>query len=101
MFRYAISVLALVSYPLSALAQPNIPSWCCPSTCQVIDGSTDTITSIEERGPTASSRNEKTIPYSKNLFLGDAPDGLSRACIGFDAFGDPEIKCLFSPLPLI
>ena len=100
MLRYAISFLALALHPSPTLAEPDIPSWCCPGTCQVEDGSSNSVLSTEERGPTALRHYEKTIPFSKDLFRGNAPDGLTRVCIGFDAFGDPEIKCLFSPLPL-
>jgi hypothetical protein len=93
-------MLALAAYPSLSGAEPDIPSWCCPSTCQVIDGTVGIVLATEQRGATALSWGEKKIPFSKNLFRGDAPDGSTRVCIGFDAFGDPEIKCLFSPLPL-
>ena len=101
MKRYAISFLALAMCPSPTLAEPDIPSWCCPLTCQVVDGSTDNVLLTDESGPFALIRHERTIPFSKDLFRGNAPDGLTRVCVGYTAFGDPEIKCLFSPLPLM
>lgn len=101
MIRYTILVMALASFISPAFAEQDIPTWCCPSTCQVIDGSTDEVSSTDERGATDFSHNEKTIPFSNDLYRGNAPDGLTRVCIGFNTFGDPEIKCIFSPLPLI
>ena len=100
MIRYAIFIFALTTFPSPSLAEPDIPSWCCPSTCQVIDGAVGIVSSTGQRGSAVRIGDQKKIPFSKNLFRGDAPDGLTRVCIGFDAFGDPEIKCLFSPLPL-
>lgn len=100
MFRYTISLLAVAAFPSVALAGPDIPSWCCPSTCQVANGSITITPSIGQSGEAAIVLGEKRIPFSKNYFRGDAPDGQTRLCIGFDAFGNPEVKCLFSPLPL-
>ena len=101
MIRHAVSFLALAIFSSPTSAESDIPSWCCPLTCQVVDGSTDNVLLSDERGPVALSRHEMTIPFSKDLFHGNAPDGLTRVCIGYTAFGDPEIKCLFSPLPLM
>ena len=97
MIRYAIFILPLTLYPTSTLSESVIPSWCCPVTCQVVDGNTDNALLIDERGQTALSRNGQTIPFSRDLFRGIANDGLTRVCIGYTDFGDPEIKCLFSP----
>ena len=101
MIRYTISFLALAIFPSPTMAELDIPIWCCPSTCQFIDGDADNVLLNDERGPIAFSRNGETIPFSKDMFRGNAPDGLTRVCIGYTFFGDPEIKCLISQMPLM
>ena len=37
MIRYAIFLLPLILYTSPTVAEPDIPVWCCPITCQVVE----------------------------------------------------------------
>lgn len=100
MKRYPMFILVLIAFPSMAQAEPAIPSWCCPNACQIVEGSTMLDSSNGPGGLSASAVDGRELPFSENLYRGETRDGLTRICVGFNAFGDPEIKCVLSPPPL-
>ena len=87
-------VMALAATPAGAA---NIPSWCCPNTCQAA-GVSFRIAYPRERGEEVQViQNGQSIPLSGSFYLGEAADSQVHICIGFDAFGNREVKCLLTP----
>ncbi|MGR3323099.1 MAG: hypothetical protein ACU0DK_14345 [Pseudooceanicola sp.] len=94
MIRYLVPVaglgLSLGGSP--ATAEPFIPSWCCPNTC-IADGADGSRTGFK----VGRAGEGDGIPMSRNLYVGESPDNQTLVCIGFDDFGNKQVKCLFLP----
>jgi len=93
----ALLVAIPIGSPPLAHAEPAAPSWCCPTSCISTEGPVD----IGPTGVTAhlggAGAGARTVPFSKNIFLGQSPDEKVHLCIGFTDFGDRELKCLLIP----
>lgn len=96
MFRLAACCLIVVMSTILADAEPNYPSWCCPRSCKSTDRTTKIVTTPD--GTMQVLQDGQVIPFSENYYRGDTQKNRIQICIGFDAFGNREVKCLFSPL---
>jgi len=47
--------------------------------------------------PTSVRLGTRDIPVSEQTIIAPSTDGELYACIGYDPFGDPELKCLLIP----
>lgn len=89
----AFSLLSAVSanVPQSA-AEEWYPQECCPQSCMESGGRGMT---GEQAG--TSLLGGQRLPLAKNALVEEAPDRKLHFCIGYDDFGTPEIKCMFTP----
>ncbi len=86
-----LGLAAALSGPAIA-ADGAVPDWCCPESCRVAGRSV-----VLGADGVSLPGTGRVIPYARNVYLGEARDGRVRICIGFDDFGDREVKCLFAP----
>ena len=93
-FKVAIAILvASQAHGDPLLAEPWYPTRCCPLTCKTVSGFNPEI-ALSDLGGT----DHGTGPaITRNTLVGVAPDNRTHVCIGFDEFGNPELKCLFRP----
>ncbi|MCH5374027.1 MAG: hypothetical protein JJ992_08625 [Planctomycetes bacterium] len=93
----AVCLLAIGLNAGIASAEMTYPILCCPDTCRTVDRSNAFISVGDGTDRRGVRRGASVIPLADNVFMGQAPDNQVHACVGFDAFGDEEIKCLFTP----
>lgn len=89
----------LAALPSAAPAADwSYPNQCCPISCAPIDA-TERLEGEPVSAPRAvfTARHGR-LPVPAGLPLRQSPDGRIHICVGFDPFGDPEVKCLFVPL---
>jgi hypothetical protein len=78
-------------------AEMRYPTLCCPNTCKPVDRVNAFVRIGDGSLRRGVRRGSSVLPFADNVFIGEAPDNQVHACVGFDAFGDEEIKCLFTP----
>ena len=81
----------------SCLAQSWYPQLCCPNSCLTISEAPGVIVDYNDRPHGSLMMAGQGLPLSGNLFVGASPDNRTHVCIGYDSFGNKEIKCLFTP----
>jgi hypothetical protein len=92
---YALTLAGTIS--ASTLAADNIPARCCPNSCEIATGAMEYGTASGRTRRTGIRQNGEFVPLSRNIYLGESPDDRARICIGFDTFGNKEVKCMFTP----
>lgn len=98
MFRRIIASLPLIALPAIAVAEATqTPVWCCPDQCISDDGSAALVPGNAASGDFDLILNGVRVPVMPGAFQGTAPDSLMRYCLGYNAFGDLQVKCLFVP----
>lgn len=98
MYLPILPAIALAALPLSATAQgTEKPIWCCPEFCGEADETAALMPRDDESGAYDLVLNGRAIPVMPDAFHGTAADSPMQYCLGFDAFGNQQIKCLFIP----
>lgn len=96
MLRILFGCLPFLIAPSTVVAEVP-PVWCCPDQCKV-----------DESGATLLPRNDGSsefdlllsdgrVPVMPGAFHGTSEGQPVKYCIGYDAFGNRQIKCLFIP----
>lgn len=86
-------LLIAVSVNAAPLAAEEwYPRECCPQTCVASGGR-----EMTEAQAGKSLLGGQRLPLAKNALVGEAPDRKLHLCVGYDDFGNPEIKCMFTP----
>lgn len=97
-------LLILFSAWFALGASPQSGSWypreCCPKTCTMIEA--PQLKALLKQGGerTITLSTHQKLPVPKKLEARESKDGEYHACIGYDAFGDLEVKCLFVPVTM-
>ena len=96
-FRKVLMAMAGALVVSPTHAQNWYPVVCCPNSCL----SFDEIPQLTGHGigQLHGSRGlaVQRLPFSKDLHVGTSPDAKTHVCVGYDSFGNKEIKCMFTP----
>lgn len=93
------STLFLV-VPANLFAEPgaiSTPAWCCPNQCQIDDGGARLLPREDGSGEFDLLLEDVRVPVMPGAFHGMSESGPMRYCVGYDTFGNRQIKCLFVP----
>lgn len=93
-----IFVTALAIVP-GAMTQADswYPRQCFPLTCAPVEDTDQFGTESGASSRAIISSQHGRVPIPSGLPLRPSPDGRMHVCVGYDAFGDMEVKCLFAP----
>ncbi len=91
------AVALLMALGATPAAAGSIPSWCCPNTCEAAGVSFEVAYPRGRGAQVQVIQNGQSIPLSGSFYLGEATDNQVHVCIGFNAFGNPEVKCQLTP----
>ncbi len=95
--KLALLITFAVGSPMQSWADTWYPPLCRIISCRSIDENYQVILqSANSRGAEMSFGNQR-LPLSRDLHHGQSKDGLTHICVGYSAFGDEEIKCVFTP----
>jgi hypothetical protein len=98
MFFKTLTYLTLTALPAVAVADTDpIPVWCCPDFCNVADETAVLMPRGDASGEYDLILDGKPVPVLPDAFRGIAQDHPMQYCMGYDPFGDRQIKCLFIP----
>lgn len=98
MFRLALPTLAVTLYPAVAPADAQpVPVWCCPEFCKTAGEDAALLPRRDKSGGYDLLLNGTRVPVMPGAFQGTTSDRPMQYCLGYDAFGDRQIKCLFIP----
>ena len=98
MFRTLLPALVLSAYPVLATAEEQpLPVWCCPEQCSEADENAALLPRGDASGEFDLLLNGTRIPVMPEAFHGTSAERPMQYCVGYDAFGDRQIKCLFIP----
>lgn len=86
-----IVAIVLNGNPGFVEAESRYPSACCPELCKPINKFREINEGFVEVGT-------KRLPVSERVFRGASQDNKYHACVGYDMFGNEEVKCIFEPL---
>ena len=97
MYRGTLFALALALGPAIATAdEQTVPIWCCPEFCETADDSAALLPRPGTSGGYDLLLNGTRVPVMPNAFQGTSADSPMQYCVGYDAFGDRQIKCLIT-----
>ncbi len=91
------SFVAVQGTPL--LADSPYPRECCPRTwtCAPVEGSGQLAVSPGKLPRAVLMSGYGSVPIPGNVRLRESKDNRMHACIGYNDFGDREVKCLLLP----
>lgn len=93
-FKIGIEIV-LICQVLGApvLADALYPDLCCPQTCRAVEP----VVPFHSGSSMTGAANIAGMVITENTMIDLSPDDRTHVCVGFDEFGDPELKCLFRP----
>jgi hypothetical protein len=95
-----VFVLVLSSVAV-ANAAGDLPLTCCPQSClPVSDADVSKVRADRTPLELTSSRFGR-LPIPADVTRDVSPDGALQACISYDAFGDPHVKCILLPAAMM
>ena len=99
-FRNLLASLPFLIVPVESFAESaaqSTPAWCCPTQCEVDHGNARLLPREDGSGAFDLMLDNVRVPIMPGAFHGTSDRGPMRFCVGYDAFGDRQIKCLFVP----
>jgi hypothetical protein len=97
--KTALTVLLLATMP--AMATEDVGAGCCPHSCMSVDRAEVTEIAPDGRPLEVLTRSFGRIEISQDITFGVSPDGDLHICLTFGSFGDPRVKCVQIPEPLM
>lgn len=99
-FRNLLTSLPFLIVPVVSFAEnaaQSTPAWCCPTQCQIDHGNATLLPRADGSGEFDLMLDNVRVPIMPGAFRGTSERGQMRFCMGYDAFGDRHIKCIFVP----
>ncbi len=100
MLRIISLSLPLLVAPATGIADPAPtapPKWCCPDQCIVDEGGARLLPRNDGSGEFDLLLKDVRVPVMPGAFHGASKGQPMQYCIGYDAFGNRQVKCLFVP----
>jgi hypothetical protein len=91
-----LTVLFTAAVAVGAHAAGPQSEQCRMWSCRIVSP-TVTASLAPDTRPAAVRVGSQDIPVTEMMIFAPSTDGQLYACIGYDPFGDPEIKCLLVP----
>lgn len=102
-FHNFLASMLFLAAPVGSYAEsaaPSTPAWCCPTQCQFDRGNAKLLPREDGSGEFDLLLEDVRVPVMPGAIHSTSEHGPMQYCLGFDAFGDRQIKCLFVP-PLV